>query len=367
MGFFFNGEDLDKKQHINLSESAWCVIEQDIKNFYLDEKAESKSGFLNTVIANFYELAEASISLRCKNKEEELRRLLSGDNKGSDMDESLSRVVSSICKAYMDELINKTYSYPKGHGEKFRINQGNVNLLRDDVHEEKYYDDNVGQYLKALYEEYCLLQTFERERVFFKKNFDEINKAISEQKKLKITIKQKHNPIANTTYNRKFYVTPYKIVQDTTKSYNYLVGLAEEILPDNTLTEKKISSFRISRIDKVMVCTTMSGRLSQEKKDCIEKELREKTPQFMAGDLIDVKIRFTKKGYENYNRLLYLRPNNYTKVDGEDLTYVFHCTEMQCMSYFLKFVRDAEILEPLYLRNKFKDRYKNALEVYETE
>ena len=42
MGFYFDKFEKDKKQHINLSENAWYIIEQDIKNFYSDEKLESK-------------------------------------------------------------------------------------------------------------------------------------------------------------------------------------------------------------------------------------------------------------------------------------------------------------------------------------
>ena len=367
MGFYFDEFEKDKKQHINLSETAWYIIEQDIKNFYLDEASESKSGFLNTVLTNYYEEADASINIRYMNKIEELEKLFSSAKfKGIDAN-TKEKIISSMSESYKKELVDKAFSHPKGHGEKFRINVENVELLKNDVTEDEKYDDIIGLYLKVIYEEYCLLQTYEREQVFFKENVDEINKAIAATKKLKITIKQKHNPKDNTTYNRKFYVAPYKIVQDTTKSYNYLVGIAEEIFDNNTIGEKKISSFRISRIDKIMMCKSMSGFLSQEKKDDIEQELMSKLPQFMAGDLIDVKIKFTKKGYESYNRLLYLRPNNYTKVDNEELTYIFHCSEVQAMNYFLKFCRDVEVLEPEYLREKFIQRYKSALAVYEKE
>ncbi len=138
-------------------------------------------------------------------------------------------------------------------------------------------------------------------------------------------------------------------MQDTTKSYNYLVGFFEEIYDDNSISEKSISSFRISRIDKIMMCRSMSGFLSQEKKESIENELVTKLPQFMAGDLINVKIKFTQKGYESYKRVLYLRPNYYERDKIDNLTYTFHCTEVQAINYFLKFGRDVELLKPDYL------------------
>ena len=362
MGFYFDEFEKDKKQHINLSEEAWCVIEQDIKNFYLDEKLESKSGFFNVILTNFYEEADASINIRCMNKIDELEKIF--NNKGlKNIDyKTKSLFINSFIDDYKNKLIKKSKSYVKGHGEKFRINVNNVNLLRDDIDEEEAYEGNIGEYLKALYEEYALLPSFKREQIFFKPIIDEINKAISKRKKLKITIKEKFNPKDNTYLSKKFYVTPYKIVLDTLRSFNYLIGYAEEICSDDTNKEKKITSFRISRIDKIRACSS-DAFLSKEKIENIERSIASKLPQFMLGDIIDVKIKFTEKGYENYNRILYLRPNNFTKVDK--LTYVFHCTEMQAINYFLKFVRDIEVLEPAYLRDKFVKRYKDALSVYE--
>ena len=353
----------DKKQHINLSESAWCVVEQDIKNFYLDEEAESKSGFFNKIITNFHDDADASINNRYNSKVEELEDLLKGlKNADNSIKEQM---ISIITENYKKKLIDKSRSYPKGHGEKFRINVDNVELFKNDYTNADYYDGTVGQYLKALFEEYCQLPMFQRELVFFRDIVDEIEKGINTQKKIKITIKKKFNPDENNYYYRKFYISPYKIVQDSTKAYNYIVGISEEIFDDNTTGEKQIASFRISRIEKIMVCRSMSGFLSQEKKDKIESELKGKTPAFMTGDIIDIKVRFTKKGLEQYNRFLNLRPNNYSKVENECLTYIFHCTEFQASTYFLKFMKEIEIMEPLYLREKFMSNYKEALAVYE--
>ncbi len=367
MGFYFNDYDKDKKQHLNLSESAWCVIEEDIKNFYPGEKEGPLSGFLNCVFANFYEEADASVETRCLAKTSELNFLFSG-KEFKDVDaSSKKRMVETIVQAYRKQLSEKAKSYPKGHGEKFRINIANVDLLRDDVPEEDVYDGVIGDYLKAVYEEYCALQTYKREQIFFKETVDEINKAIADEKQLKITLLPKYDPKTKTYLSQTFYVTPYKIAQDTTQSYNYLIGVS---LPEKSFGEagakakKSVASIRLSRIAKIRELSSMKGFISKDKREQIEKELLLKTPQFMKGDLLNVKVRFTKKGYENYSRFLYLRPNDCTKVEGEELTYLFHCTELQAISYFVKFLRDAEILEPLYLREKFKERYRDAYSLY---
>ena len=374
MGFYFEGStgnvgnydliEKDKKQHLNLSESAWIVVNQDIKNFYLNEKEESKSGFLNIILQNFYEASCASIELRCANKREEISSILD-DIKMNNSKEIKELFLERYIKNYKNSLLERAFSYPKGHGEKFRINIENVLLLKDDINEEDNYYDNIGLYLKALFEEYCEKQNYEREQIFFKDIIDQINLAINNSKKLKIIIREKYNTKTQSYYVRKYYVSPYKIVQDDTKNYNYLVGLSEEILEDGTIGEKHISSFRISRIGRITQMKSMGSFISKESKDKIEQELIQKKAQFMAGELVDVTVRFTQKGLENFKRQLYLRPQLYQCIDKDKSVYVFKCSEVQAINYFFKFGRDIEILGPIELRNKFIKRYESALENYQ--
>lgn len=359
--------DKDKKQHLNLSEPAWLIVDQDIKNFYLSEKEETKSGFFNRILKNFYETSKASINIRCENKREELKKVFNAKTFASFDGEMKETFIEKYLEVYKKELKDKALSYPKGHGEKFRINVENVQLLKDEINEEEYYDDTIGLYLKALYEEYCEKQNYDREQIFFKDIMDEISMAINETKKLKLAIKEKYNPKTKSFYTRRYLVSPYKIVQDDTKSYNYLIGLAEEIKEDGTTKEKKVSSFRISRIDKIKKMSSMGGFISKENKDKIEDELIHKKAQFMVGDIIDVKVRFTRKGIESFKRQLYLRPQFYEKSKTEDCVYTFKCTEVQAINYFFKFARDVEVLEPQVLRAKFIKRYSEALENYKLD
>lgn len=383
MGFYFTGsikrstfsddfdddflEEKDKKQHLNLSEPAWLIVDQDIKNFYLSEKEESKSGFFNIILKNFYETSNASINLRCANKRDELKKVFNAKTFASCNEEMKATFIEKYLEVYKKELKDKAFSYPKGHGEKFRINVENVQLLKDEINEEEYYDDTIGLYLKALYEEYCEKQNYEREQIFFKAIIDEIKMAISESKKLKLAIKEKYNPKLKTFYTKRYLVSPYKIVQDDTKSYNYLIGWAEEIKEDGTTKEKKVTSFRISRIDKIKKMSSMGGFISKENKDKIEEELIHKKAQFMLGDIIDIKVRFTRKGLESFKRQLYLRPQFYEKSKADECVYNFKCTEVQAINYFFKFARDVEILEPEDLREKFVKRYSEALTNYKLD
>ncbi len=372
MGFYISG-DLEEKgfvyskvnelrQHINLSHYAWQTISDDIRNFYLDETKESFSGFLNIIFANFHSSADATISQRYINKNDELYKIFSSNEFKSSNEDTKDLYISKMLEVYEKQLIDQASSYTKGIGKKFRINKENLDTLRESS-ESIYYDDSIGRYLKAVFEEYSLLDLQQRESIFFKDIIDTIKLGISSQNKLKLSILQKLNVKQEKYYSRKFYITPYKIVHDKNMSFNYLIGLAEEIYNNGNISKKHVSSFRLSRIDKISVMTSMSGFISKANKEGIDNSITEKGPQFMAGDLIDVKIILTKKGIESYNRQLYMRPNYYSK---ENNVYYFRCTEVQVMNYFFKFGRDAVIVEPIFLREKFIQRYHEASNHYMT-
>ena len=53
MGFYINELDVNVKQHVNLSNYAWSVIDEDIINFNNSMDKSSFSGFLNTIFKNF--------------------------------------------------------------------------------------------------------------------------------------------------------------------------------------------------------------------------------------------------------------------------------------------------------------------------
>lgn len=371
MGFYITGDIKDReyisykvselKQHINLSDYSWTVVYDDIHNFYPDDSKESFSGFINTVFANFYQNADATISQRFLNKNDELTAFFS-DKLFSGLDKKTKDLcISQFLKKYEDDLIQTATSYSKGEGKKVRINKDNLDILRESS-DSIYYDDSIGSYLKAIFEEYCSQQMYIREQIFFKEIIDKTSLAIANKYKLKLSTMQKINVEENHYYTRKFYFSPYRIVQDKIGSFNYLIGFSEELFTNGKIGKKLMSSFRISRIGKIDIMSSMSGFISKAHKDEIDKTIIKKNLQFLVGDLIDIEIKFTKKGIEAYNRQLYMRPQYVQKIDID--TYMFKCSEVQAMNYFFKFGKNAKIIAPLDLREKFVRRYQESLDAY---
>ena len=362
MGFWFDDISTEWKQHINLSESAWIVIHEDIKNFYSSEEEESFSGFLNRVFRNYYQLAKATVSLRLKEKEEELVKLYSSSDFKKIDSETIATIIDKQLETYKNELLDLAKSYQSGHGEKFRINKENLDLLRESL-EDEYYDGSAGKYLKAIFEEYATKPTYIREQIFFDEIVEKIRYAISNQKKLKITLNDKVTVKEDKKYNRKFYVSSYKIEQDSTKTFNYLIGYGIEIEREGAIEAP--CCFRISRIKKINVQSSMGGKISKEKAKELDDLLIERTVMFMSSDPIDIQIRFTDKGLEAFRRQLYMRPRIYTIDKDDKHLYTFRCTEIQAINYFFKFGWDANIISPVELRERIKLRYSRSLKTYE--
>ncbi len=362
MGFWFDDISTEWKQHINLSESAWIVIHEDIKNFYSSEEEESFSGFLNRVFRNYYQLAKATVSLRLEEKEEELVKLYSSSDFKKIDSETIATIIDKQLETYKNELLDLAKSYQSGHGEKFRINKENLDLLRESL-EDEYYDGSAGKYLKAIFEEYATKPTYIREQIFFEEIVEKIRYAISNQKKLKITLNDKVTVKEDKKYNRKFYVSSYKIEQDSTKTFNYLIGYSIEIEKEDAVEAP--CCFRISRIKKINVQSSMGGKISKEKAKELDDLLIERTVMFMSSDPIDIQIRFTDKGLEAFRRQLYMRPRIYTIDKDDKHLYTFRCTEIQAINYFFKFGWDANIISPVELHERIKLRYSRSLKTYE--
>lgn len=358
-------ERKELKQYINLSENAWVVIDEDIQDLNIKNPENvTFSGFLNRIFYNFHQQSNASISIRVQEYKEKLIDIVSQKSngaKGSEKKErtAIERFATNAAEAYAQELISKSRSYTsKGEGRKFNVNKQNIEILLSSD-ESFYYEDHIGSYMKALFEEYTQKKAFERESIFYKDTVDKINIALAQSTKLKITIKQ--NQFGNIV-DRKFYITPYKILQDKAGMYNYLVGFSEEILEDGILAQKTITSIRISKIYKIAVMNSMRAFISNESKAILEKELRQKTAQYLISELIDVKVQFKKSGLERFFKKVYMRPACYEKIG--DLTYVFHCTRRQAEIYFFSFGSDLTILEPIELQKLFARWYKNAANQY---
>src|SRR5690606_28970562 len=166
-----------------------------------------------------------------------------------------------IVMVEQNRLVKKVRSYPKGQGRKFRINNQNVANLEERI-DDKFYEGSLGLYLKGIFEEYARKPYDEREKIFFKQTLNIIRLSIAQKKRLKLSLKEKGHADGSIRMERKFYVSPHSVVVDKTSKFNYLVGFAQEILPNGEIAEERMVSFRIARINQIRMMSSKSGRLT---------------------------------------------------------------------------------------------------------
>ena len=354
---------------IRFSEQAWLIIKEDRENF---SRGEPLSTFLNTIFSNFHKEAKCSLSILYQKLFTDFNTLKSNllmDPKFKKLDQtSMNTFISTYLDDYTDELMKNIVNIESinEHSEKIRLDQNNQNTLDKLQTEDCFYEEDkfVKQYLKAIFEEYARLPAYRREQVYLKNTFQIIKDAIDEGRQLKIWLTPKFSATTQKHYQRIFHISPYDILQDPANIYNYLVGYTQE-LKDGALLEGRPSSFRLSKIEDV---TTLLGKsaLTKTKQASIEKAIRENGIQFLAGDAIEVIVRFNQKGLANLKQQTYMRPLDREIIDECEThtTYSFVCTEVQAMNYFFKFGKHAYIVEPDWLREKFKKRYLESYKSY---
>ena len=370
-------DDLDKevKERINLSEYATLIINDDIRNFYSLKEKENKTEFYNIIFKNFYKDADASISLRLNEKKQELEEFYSSKDLKLDT-KTINILINKQLEKEKETIMDKIKKYGKSSNQPIiRINNSNKKIFKDSV-EDIYYEGSIARYIKAIFEEYALKPVYEREKIFFYDTYEYIDSMIKHNAQatidcrecLEIKLASKHQN--ETKINqRTYYVSPYKILPNKTNTYNYLIGYSLEKGSNKSKKESVIASFRISNIKEIDKSSTKysdrPGYISKEKEKEIEQSITKRGVDFLAGEVEEIKVQFSPKGIDYLKRHIYMRPNNYKISEDNNRIYIFSCTRMQAIAYFFKFGWDAQIIEPIDLRDDFIYRYESALKSYQ--
>ena len=352
------------KQRINLSNHACSILLQDMDAFYHQMKIAPGSGVIDSVIINhifrnFRDDANASLHLSCKRKQEELKRILSG------LDASVQKqAIAPLIEEHrrtITEQIRRDLS-KKGEAYIIRIRRDNLNFLGNepfpDWHEgiknpqAGLYRDKVGNYLKAVIEEYARKSYFEREAIFCKNTLETIRMAIRLSVMLKVTTQNRYVQ----------YVRPYTIQGDPEQLYHYLAGY----LAPGPNGPWRLGSIRLSMITDCEDAFESSDIQAEQIAE-LDAAIRKNGIQFLSDathtDLPErIVVEFTKQGKQMYHKMLHLRPM-YSNRPGE-LVYEFLVTRQQAESYFFKFGHNVKILEPEDLAEKFRRKYESAAKQY---
>lgn len=344
-----NGYDLINEEHkvrLSLSEQAWQVLSEDM--FTFSETREST--FLNTILENYRDLAKSSIHLRLSEHQESLLTLLSGIKLTPKLKEEILDSLLTDEQSKLEQKVKERTTLP-GTGKLYHLNNSNLKYLLEECEEDRYFP-KPAQYIRAVIEEYCALPFIERERIYKRPLFEEIERACRSENILEIRI-----PTQGTSL-QSYIVYPYSIMEDRFHTQLYLVCYSRKKGDLNM----KIVSFSMARLNDVRVLRK-TFHLNKEEKREIEDKVSKDSVAYLIGDHELTQVRLSKAGETIYRNKLFGRPQA-VEIDSKKGIYTFDCTTRQAINYFFIFGKEAEILAPDSLREEFAEKYRDAAMSY---
>ena len=127
-------------------------------------------------------------------------------------------------------------------------------------------------------------------------------------------------------------------------------------------TVKKIMIIRNYRISEIEEVWFTNENIEIKDKKYIDDVYKNFDPFLSYKNT--VKVEFTEKGVELYEKILINRPKLLDKKDG---IYTFECDNKLAMVYFAQFFSNVKILEPNELKERLKNELKKTIKIYENE
>lgn len=249
----------------------------------------------------------------------------------------VGRIGNIIFKYYMDKDLNKVeLGNFSGEVIQFNLNKKNEEIFMDTLIRNKV--EIEAEYWRNIFFTYINNLRYKREEILFENKFKDIREGIKAEKKIKIKYHK---------YIR--LVNPYFIKVSDSENRSYLFCYCEK--------NNDYRNYRISEIEEIW--------LTNEKNEIRDKkyidDVRKNFDPFLSYKN-RVKVKFTEKGIELYEKVLANRPRLIEEKDG---IYTFECDNKLAIIYFAQFYSEVKILEPEELKTILKKELKKTIEIYE--
>ena len=264
-----------------------------------------------------------------------MNQIITGDSEYFKL--PVGRIGNIIFKYYMDKDLNKVeLGNFSGEVIQFNLNKKNEEIFMDTLIRNKV--EIEAEYWRNIFFTYINNLRYKREEILFENKFKDIREAIKTEKKIKIKYHK---------YIR--LVNPYFIKVSDSENRSYLFCYCEK--------NNDYRNYRISEIEEIW--------LTNEKNEIRDKkyidDVRKNFDPFLSYKN-RVKVKFTEKGIELYEKVLANRPK---LIEEKDEIYTFECDNKLAMIYFAQFYSEVKILEPEELKTILKKELKKTIEIYE--
>lgn len=201
---------------------------------------------------------------------------------------------------------------------------------------------SLSEYFRAMFSSYASLPQDRREAIIFKPQYEAIEGAIKEQRRVFIT--------TSGGRGKGFELAPYAIASSKEELHLYVIVMCGAT-----------TTVRLSRIASVKVLES-EAQFTEKQLETARKMIKY-GPQFFYGSNDgEACVRLTARGLEKWKKIYVHRPLP-DRVEGNLMW--FNCSHIQLEQYFLRFGADAEILYPESVRKELHNFHSAAAKLYE--
>lgn len=326
---------LAEKIKIYVSPHVERVIEKDAEGFEFfkqDGRTLNKNALLTKLVVNYsddYQQKCAALFSYLKGEISARTRLNEGDL--NDLCADISRSVYKFAQADKNEKLTRVLSLKPTRESQPVIDYIESRLLNG---------SSLSEYFRNMLASYASLPQDEREKIIFKAQAEELQRAIKAKKLVFIS----------TAKGTSFEAAPYALCCSKEEMHCYLLAALR-------------NGCRPIRLSRILRVTPLSENCAfTQKQTELFARMAAYGPQFIyrPGEE-EVKIRLTARGADRFKKMYVHRP---VPVKIEEDEYTFRCSHDQIVQYFVRFGAAAFVVSPQSVRDKIIAHHKGALARY---
>lgn len=222
-----------------------------------------------------------------------------------------------------------------------KIIQFDLNVNNKEIYYDVLKSNEVeieAEYFRELFEIYCSKFKYQRELFIYEDRLRTILDAIKEENKIKIKY-----------FSEIFDIEPIFIRREDKGNENFLFCYVEAK-----------NSYQNYKLKELEIISILPEKVKKRDKKFIENMRKKYDPFLSMGNV--VKVRLTTLGESMMKGLTDYRPK-LLKRDGD--IFYFEAANENAKFYFRGFMKEAEILEPISLREEMKQEYQEVIKMYE--
>lgn len=317
------------------------LLKKEIKIFHLETNLSS---LIKKIITNHYPSYEKTN----KYLKNQIKKSIEYSDNFNDKD--LDNIVWSVQNflSNVNEFSNQN-DIEKNYRKKIslRINKNDFEFTSIIYNSSQY----LSTFINAIILSYLNKPQQTREKILFKDINNKIETAINNSQVIEIMYK--------TTYQSKIKnrnVIPYKLSISREELYNYL------LYQENKENKKYAKSIHLYNIVHIRILDQHEDVDKNVLKNFNKMELN--GVQFSINEDVKYKILLSEEGKKIFNYCYLERPYKLSETDETNGIYYFNCSELQLFRYFAPFFKNAIILEPYEVNEKFKKYIQESLSNY---